>query len=506
MNTQAMLDTKLRTYIEAFNLDDDEQYREHIPNAQCYDFLQKNIPLLDCPDAQMELTYYYRWWAYRKHIRLSPEGYVITEFFPDVPWAGAHNTIVMAAGCHMLEGRWLRDRSILDDYTRFWFSHPVESTYYASWLVEGMYRRALLTGDATLLRDNLPTLVAMYERWEQGFLHRDKHSIGLRGNGLFRTIDDREGTEISISGHGFRPLLNACLYAHARVIATLAAGTPLGQTYAAKADRLRETYLNRLWNPALQFFTPLGDDDRTQADVRELYGYAPWFFDMLAHEGQYDVAWQQVIDTNGFLAPYGLTFAEQRHPGFALNYTGHHCQWNGPSWPISTSFALDAMGNMLQTAPGGHVSAVDFQNLLTTYALSHRRITDEGKIIPWLDENLHPYTGDWLSRTIINTQPGEVFKGRERGREYNHSTFCDVVISRLFGIVPQADGTLSVLPLVSGSRYPYFLLKDVPVGGHLITLQWDATGTRYGQGAGFRIFRDSQVIHESQAITQVRAL
>ena len=56
----------------------------------------------------------------RKHIRrVAHKAYVVTEFLPEVSWAGAFNTIVAAAGHHIYEGRWLRDpvsdpRSLVD--------------------------------------------------------------------------------------------------------------------------------------------------------------------------------------------------------------------------------------------------------------------------------------------------------------------------------------------------------------------------------------------------------
>lgn len=47
------------------------------------------------------------------------------------------------------------------------------------------------------------------------------------------------------------------------------------------------------------------------------------------------------------------------------------------------------------------------------------------------DENLNPFTGDWIARTRL-IQRGK--KIPERGQDYNHSTFCDLVISGLVGL------------------------------------------------------------------------
>ena len=75
-------------YIEAFNQDDRELYKQEIPNEKAWDFLVENIPFFECPDKQLERTYYFRWWTYRKHIKRTPAGYIITEFCLQFPGPG----------------------------------------------------------------------------------------------------------------------------------------------------------------------------------------------------------------------------------------------------------------------------------------------------------------------------------------------------------------------------------------------------------------------------------
>ena len=86
-------ESKLRDYVEQFNIDDEELY-SNISNEETFNFLQKNIPLFECPDVDFERTYYFRWWTYRKHIKKTKDGYVITEFLPDVPWSGKHLSLI----------------------------------------------------------------------------------------------------------------------------------------------------------------------------------------------------------------------------------------------------------------------------------------------------------------------------------------------------------------------------------------------------------------------------
>ena len=99
----------LENWVDRFNADDEEIYANAIPNSSAKAFLAANVPRFTCPDMEMERAYYFRWWTYRKHIRETPDGYVVTEFLPPVGWAGKHNTINCATGHHVMEGRWLRD-------------------------------------------------------------------------------------------------------------------------------------------------------------------------------------------------------------------------------------------------------------------------------------------------------------------------------------------------------------------------------------------------------------
>src|SRR5713226_9048726 len=52
-------------YVDSFNERDQELYVQAIPNGRAWGFLSANIPLFECPDPDMERTYYFRWWTYR---------------------------------------------------------------------------------------------------------------------------------------------------------------------------------------------------------------------------------------------------------------------------------------------------------------------------------------------------------------------------------------------------------------------------------------------------------
>lgn len=490
-----------QAYIEKFNQNDEEIVIQKIDNQHAYEWLSDDMPLFECPDPILEETYYFRWWVYRKHIKETPDGHILTEFHPSVSWAGKHNSINCAAGHHFYEGRWLGNRNdFLDDYALFWFRKGGSLRSYSSWLVDAVWKTALVSGDFTLAVDLLPDFVENYQAWEVEHLHP---------SGLFWSMDDRDGMEFSISGSGLRPTLNTYLYADALAIskiAGLAGKSEVEERFLEKALRLKALVQERLWDAKDQFYKtiPLTSKDYPvkswnfheidpDHNVREEVGFIPWAFH-LPDEG-YEIAWSQLMDPNGFAAPFGPTTAEQRHPRFMFRHDVHECLWNGPSWPFSTCQTLLGMANLLQNYSQSVVSKSDYLRQLRIYATSHYRTLASGKAVNWLDENLDPFTGEWLARSILEKWGWRADKGgRERGKDYNHSTFCDLIISGLIGFCPGEGDTFEVKPLIPDGLWDYFCLDNLIYHGKKITVMYDANGGRYHRGKGLQVMINGQAL------------
>ena len=497
-----------RHHVDEFNALDDELYINAIPDSASWAFFKHNIPRFDCPDKELELTYYFRWWTFRKHIKNTADGYVITEFLPQVNWSGKHNTISCAAGHHFYEGRWLHDTQYLDNYALFWFRRGGSPRSYSFWAADAIYNYYLVTGDRKLVIELLPDLVENYKQWEAGKTLGGKYRIGMNPDGLFSTIDDRDGMELSIGGHGKRPSINSYMFGDAMAISKIAllAGEPeISSIYREKANSLKSLVQERLWDPSESFFKILSADSSVLSDVRELIGYTPWYFNLPDQEAGCEVAWAQVTESSGFKAPFGPTTAEQRDPRFEVSYSGHECKWNGPSWPYATSVTLTAMANVLNHYPQEVISKSDYFDLLQTYSQSHRRVNDQGVELPWIDENINPFTGEWLARAQLETYDPETGwsdqkGGKERGKDYNHSTFCDLVITGLIGLRPRADGHIEVNPLIPEDQWDWFCLDNVLYHGKIITVIWDKTGKKYRHGKGLRVYEDGVLVAKSKKI------
>lgn len=477
-------------YIDSFNVNDNEIYKGFIPNDKSWEFLSTNIPLFDCPDKMMEQTYYFRWWTYRKHIKNTPDGFVITEFLPDVPWAGRYNTISCTAAFHFYEGRWLHDQKYLNDYARFWFSGGGSARSYSFWVADALFNQFLVTHNITLVKDLMPDMIKNYEAWE---------NEKLDSSGLFWQIDDRDGMEMSVCGSGYRATINSYMYGDAIAIskmASLLGKKELGRKFNEKAKVIKQMLQNKLWDGNAAFFKVLPRNPGAQlCTARELHGYTPWYFNI--PDNEYSRAWKYIMDPEYFYAPFGLTTVEQCHPGFKISYEGHECQWNGPSWPYATSVTLTALANLLNNYSQNHVSRADYFNLLTVYSICHQLKREDGNIVPWIDENLDPFTGDWISRTRLKTWKNGTWSqekgGVERGKDYNHSTFCDLIISGLIGLRPQPDNSLVLNPLLPDNTWEYFCLDNILYHGKIITVMYDKTGKKYNKRKGLIVWVDGKV-------------
>ena len=480
------LKAKLRAYADAFSADDEEIHPSMIPNSGAFDFLASRIPLLDCPDGTIEKTYYYRWWTLRKHWKDTPDGHILTEFAPPVGWAGAYNSINAAAGHHIREARWMNaPEDWTKEYISFWLDRKGNSLLYSMWYASAAESYLDLHPDPAFEAGCLDRLVSLWE---------DREKMNLHPCGLFWSDDGYDAMELSISGSGIRPTMNSYMIADAEAISRMAARAGrfgLSKRFAERAAQLKEKMDLLLWDGDFYKVIPCGRDEVFPADkrppvpaehdVREQIGYIPWYFSIPSAEKS--TAFGLLTDEAGFRAPYGITTAERSHPRFMFAHP-HECLWNGPVWPYATAQTLTALANHLRENGEVCVTKKDYYDLLKQYAASHRIVLEDGREVMWIDEDMDPFTGEWIARKQLradNPNPGAGVV--ERGKDYNHSTFCDLVLSGLLGIGAR-DGELRADPLIP-EDWDWFCVTNLPPYGQSVV--FDRTGERYGLGAGLMI-------------------
>lgn len=482
-SAQILTTDKLQKNVAYFNSIDTENIKNYVPNSESFDWLSKNIPLFDCPDSVIQTLYDYRWWAFRKHLKQTPDGFIFTEFITLVKHAGSYNSVSSATGHHIYEGRWLRDPKYIKDYISFWLyvdkkRNAPKLHGFSGWVEDAVYKFYLVNQDAAFAKRLLPTLDSNYRLWEQ--------EKGLP-NGMFWQYDVKDAMEESISGgrkqQNVRPTINSYMYGNAKALAslaTLAGNDTLKSRYAKKAAFLKTEVQKQLWNDSQAFFEVKYPDGKF-ANVREELGLIPWYFNLPDDKKKYAAAWNQLTDTTGFNAPWGITTAERRHPGFRTHGTGHGCEWDGAVWPFATTQTLKALSNLL-TDYSNHAGMTPqvFYNELHKYAASHQM---EGKL--YLGEYQDEKTGRWL-------------KGPDpRSEFYNHSGYADLIISDLIGLKSRADNKIEINPLLPKGQWAWFCLDKVRYHNHDLTILWDENGSKYGKGKGFVIFADGKEIYRA---------
>lgn len=510
-----------RHYIQTFEADEQAATGKiyngepDTPNAApqpAWPWMLREIPWFDSSDKQFEEMYYFRWYAWKKHLVHTPNGYVITEWLPKPGYPnpqkpdGSYGALPDAAPFHLGEARWLQTRAIAEDDARFWFRPENDVRKYSDAMATAARDVTLANGDAALATSLLPQMVRVYHDWER--TQQDP-------NGLFWSIDTRDAMEKSISGDGYRPTLNSYMVSDARAIAAtarLTGDTKLAAEFEAKADTLNTLIETKLWNPRDQFYevlSPARDSGiRAQkrfidpgstlqlSGVRELIGYIPWQYASPAPA--HAVAWKQLFDPQGFDGKYGATTAERRSPRFRF-ISSDQCTWNGPAWPFAMTQTLNALAGYLDT-PGAHsIDPHAFQTLFSRYVLAQHLRLPDGRLIDWIDEDYDADTDEWIAKNMLIAKNKQV----GRGNYYNHSGFVDPLITGLIGLRPRADNRIELHPLVSG--WSYFAIDRLPYHGHTLTIFFDSTGSHYHRGRGFYLLVDNRTLAHRATLGPLQA-
>lgn len=466
------------------------------------------VPEFRCGDELLTRVSRHRWESFARNVVPTPRGRLITEFRQPGP-GRAHGTVNAAAGHHILEARWLRRTDVVDDYLGFWYRAPeAEPHRYTEWIAWAAREYARLHRAWSPVGELLPGMIAAFEAREADSLHP---------SGLYWAHDLADAMEFSVSGDGLRPSINSYQFGNADAIAELARRRG-DEATAARFERTREgirrLVLDRLYDAELGLFAtipmspdgeaayvatadaerrmppeyrerPLPGREEVSPDraARELIGFLPWYFGLPGADIDPAPAVAQLADPEGFAGPFGLRTVEHRHPryGFEVASTLPRflCRWNGPSWPFATSQTLTALARIARARRDPADGAL-FLELLRQYAASH--LDADGDY--WLDEDLDPDTGAWLARDWRRrNDPDKALVGRD----YNHSTFADLVFAGLLG-VDVDEGGIAIDPLGAASGLGWFEVRGLLLAGVEVGISWSPE-------AGLRLSADGTTAH-----------
>jgi hypothetical protein len=109
-----------------------------------------------------------------------------------------------------------------------------------------------------------------------------------------------------------------------------------------------------------------------------------------------------------------------------------------------------------------------------------------------------PYIGEYHDEVT-----GEWLKGdNPRSRFYNHSTFADLIITGLVGLVPREDEQIEIDPMVT-DEWDWFALEKVPYGGKSLSIVWDRDGGRFQNGRGLSVLIDGEEVARRDGLERI---
>lgn len=459
--------------------------RSYKQRAEAEKWLADEIPTFDCPDPIWKRCYYYRWFLVRANYA---EADGVPGFYEGK--RGVYRRHITYSAPHIMdEVRWLADgkyaygqADILGkrrepDGRRFGgYTHWIASTLWGAYLVHPDRKRlaellpawqedtmCAFPGKLDTTRPDADYLLAPPNHWVTGMEWQPAWFY-------FDNYDRTKETRLS------RPDYTAYYYANARAVAD--ALRVLGKKYeAAKfdklADRIKGAVENVMWDPKTNFFYSVKVGTQEIAWVRECVGIYPFAFGLPDKNKSAAFSW--ILTKDDFWGPWPITTCSMRCPMYTPKVK--LCNWNGPVWPHAESIVANAMANGLRDYGAYGVTPEKIYQLMDGY--TKLQYEDKGT---WKKPNVH--------------EEGNADDGQMYGcPDYFHSTYNDLIIRLVGGLMPRNDDTVELYPVV-GAPWDHFRLDRVPYRGHKLSIVWDnRTKGRYaGAPKGYSLYVDGKLI------------
>jgi len=422
------------------------------------------------------------------------------------------NIISYGAGHQVRETRWLRDPGYVRDILSTWCANEktngvfpnyirpdeIGDGQYTDWITSTAWDAYCVAPDADVarawadaLKRNVDGWLATYDPDNDGLLLVDSHWwTGMEWQPSFFAFNgfDKDKQDQQLE----RVDLTAYVYGNARNLSRLleTIGDAEGaRHYAGVAERIAKATAETLWDEGTQFFYSVEPKTHEKAMVKEVIGVYPFYFSMFEPGSKYTAAWASILDPEQFWTAWPVASATKQCPAYSQDVTFNGkdvggCMWNGPTWPHANSIVLSAMAATLRESGEGALKVGDFHALLRSFTM--QQFLKQDLRFPWTGEYLNGDTAEW----------------RTPERDYNHSTYIDVIIADYVGLRPRADDVLELRPLLAADT-PGFVLDGVRYHGHDVTVAWEPAGEAAGAPdglTGFRVYVDGELAHRDEGV------
>jgi hypothetical protein len=493
-------------------------------------WFDQNIPRFDCSDIWLTKMWYHRWYVVRKNHLKPGVGLTLEETFTEGKWNSEwySASITYGAGHILRETRWLQDAEYARNYFRGFARNQREDGLYRSWYVDGIARPDgdegkytdwitaavwdlhLVHPDERFLREARPALEKNVAYWQthdwdnDGLLVVDSHWwTGMEWQPSFFYTTSYELGERRDGNDVQNPVkrLDLTSYQYANVTALAKVQHLLGNEDAARdcealAAKIQSGVEQKMWDQASGFLYDLlpGTDEKMRT-AKTIAAFYPFYAGI--NNNVFPRAWSHLTEEFWTTYPPASTATDSPAYSQEKEMKGKPltiCYWNGPTWPHANSLVISGLARSLQTIPEEHSKPGELRKALFDMLQSFGRVQfEEGDYSrPLTGEFYRGDTGQWMTPE----------------RDYNHSTWADLIITTVAGLVPRADDVLEVSPLLppaSEGGWTHFCLENIPYHGRRLTLVWDDPSTAedaYQDGdKGFTVYVDGVRLYHQEDLS-----
>ncbi len=499
-------------------------------------WFDSNLAYFDCSDPWVRKLYYHRAYVLRKNMMDPRRGALKWPTQAEGRWRSTWypNVISYGAAHQVREARWLRDPKYWRGHLQTWAENQKadhvypshikpegpQSGQYTDWITSTAWEghlvhpsRDFLAPLADKLAENVRGWQKVYDQDGDGLLLVDSHWwTGMEYQSSFFYFSDFQVSENFSQPRNQVSLKRVDLtsYNYGNAVAVAKIYRLLGQPQKAKefddlAAKIAGALQAKMWQGDDRFFYSLKADDDAVARVKEIVGVYPFYFGMLPTGKGFEAAWASILDPEQFWTTWPVASVSKQCPAYSqsgwpqADGRAATCMWNGPTWPHANAIVLTAMARTIRSDRGLSGKAKESASPLTRQKLwelflsfTKAQYRDQDLAYPWTGEFYNGETGAWKTRE----------------RDYNHSTWLDVLIPELLGLVPREDEVLEVDPLVPPEALSHFLLDGQAYHGHDVTLVWDQPGDeidQHGDGReGFDVYVDGKLAASAKELSRLR--
>ena len=356
------------------------------------------------------------------------------------------------------------------------------------WMVRQLHR---LTGDEEFIAEVYEPLVHYVEYFQR---ERDRE-----GSHLYDVIDQSETGQEYMSRYLFADPeadhwgrfrlkgVDATVYIYElyRNLAWMA--KRLGRLeeavhWAEEAQLTKEAVLSQMWDSKMEMFVDVLPFTGQRSSVKAVTCFYPFLTDIAGPE-HLGAIHKHMLNPREFWTEYPMPSSSLDDPQFSAEgeWKGrrHNCPWNGRSWLMTNSHAMEALARAAQRLdPDLKGQAVELINRCI------RMLFLDGDLArPTSYEYYNPLNGK-----------APFFRGTD---DYMHSWIVDLIIRYVVGLQVEDEGRIIIDPLPF--NLDHFTLENAQVRGKRVKITWCSEGPQ----AGLRAYVDGQLVAHSTALERL---